>query len=1123
MTSAVAGMITLAAYAVYAVTVVPFVEKQSPESRVGTKTGRKSEAGPAPADDRFAQWFPERDAWERENPLVIETPSAILVFDEYKNIRGGTVRLTPCSVIMLPGDSQTDPQRRIQEAVVLRAPEGANLRFDREFDVRKGSVGELIGGELLGDVTIRGAGKKPTPDDDLFLSTRNISMHGDVISTAEDVAFRWGKNHGQGKDLSIALLPEEDGQREASRFAGLATLEMRHNVSLHLVLSNDDEQTPVNSLQLRPSQSPDNPFPFSKDTPLDINCGGAFRFDFIDLEASFNDGVIVERPIPEGGLDTLHCERLTIGFRAMDENEETNGEQPTRAFARMEVKRLDATGSPAVLKAPSRQAYAEGARLAYNFLTGGVELGSAERDAEAEVHFRHEGNELRARNLEYEPGQNGRIGQFLAQGPGWLDWEMRDDNQTEKRRFRASWSSRLHSRPIDGLQIISIEGNAVVNVTAMGRIAADQIHAWIYEDMPEPGALTPEGTELKPELIPKRMLAVMEPGQGSADVSPDGAVTQSLGVSFQSAELTGRTERLEAWFVGPGGLNRGDPIAAPRLRRLHPQPGRPSVLLATAPTGGVWHTTAFRGQQRPANSDNRYQDGRRANPLPWQTGPSHGGSLPGQPLRAVEQANPGELALRSPSLVSQIGTAPLLPIQPPVDGPSSAGHRNHPPSGLLPSLSAQRRFDVEGKTIQVQLIQLDKTAEVSQVTVHKNAILRETKTEKPDDLPLLVRGDVLHMQDAHLPTSLVTVAGGSAHIEGRGLSLTANRINLDRGRNRLWIDEPGLMTLLVDRDLQGNEIREPMPLEITWRNRFEFDGVRAIFDSGVVARREHEQLQTELLEVVMTKRVDFGESKLRRSPERDRPEIAQFICREGVYLEAHRYDNHGDLESIEKMQLVDLSIDQQSGALSGGGPGWITRVARSDSRGEVGLPGAVRPPVARSNRRDEEPRTLYLRVDFQQGMTGNIHRRQVIFQHQVVCVYGEISDWNQTIDGERPSEFSQKTVRLRSDQLQVTEMPAAAGAPAWRELVASGNTTSEGKMFTANAERITYTESQQLLVMEGNSVRPAEFYLQKRVGDRPTRIAARKVKYNSKTGEYSLDGADSLDLIVPPRGSGGRQ
>ncbi len=1101
VTAAIAGMITLATYAVYAVTVVPFVEKEGPEKHTWKGSGGDREPLPdRPGDPRFEQWFPE-NSWEHNSPLVIETPQAILIFDEYVNLRGGRVRLTPCSVVMLPGN-QADQQRQIQEAIVLRAPQGANLQFDREFSIENGDFGEIIGGDLMGDVTIRGAGKKPTPDDDLFLATSNIRMSGDVISTVEDVTFRWGGNHGQGTDLSIALLPEDDGQREASHFAGLATLELRRNVSIHLLLSDEDEdesQTAesTNIVQAK-TDDPDNPFPFSKDTPLDINCGGAFRFDFIELEATFNEGVIVERPFDNGGMDTLHCQRLLIGFREMQEEEEAGD----RAFARMEVRRLEATGEPAVLAAPSKQAYAEGNRLAYDFLSGKVNLEST-----SEVHFRQEGNELHARNLDYQPGEDGRIGKFVAQGPGWLDWDMRDKDQPQKnRRFRASWSHELSSIPPedlqigDGLQIISVQGDAIVNVTDMGRIAADQIHAWVYEEMPPAGATDPDGERPKPEIVPKRMLAVQNAGAGDSQ--------QPMRVSFQSTQLTGRTQRLEALFVESGTATPGNAVA---------RMAKPFV-----PREVVRHEVAYRGfnasyytpqdQVRGGNSSGR-------SPLPWSSGGSSAAA--GQTLPTGR----AEALLSSAPRAPQITGAPLVPIQLPPRGTTTRPPGGSPvvePGGrILPQLAGKRRFDVSGQTIQVQLIQQEDTAEVSQVTILKDAILRETQTEKPDELPMLVRGDVLHVEQAHLPTSLVTVAGAPAHVEGRGLGLTANRINMDRGRNRLWIDEPGLMTLLVDRDLQGQELRQPMPLEITWRKRFEFDGLRAVFDVGVVARRQEEQLQTQRLEVVMSEVVDFGETRGNETS-RDRPEIAQIICREGVYLEAQRFDKHGELEAIEKMELADLAIDQKSGALSGGGPGWITRVGKSDSRSGSVLPGAVAPPTTRQPRVDEEPKILYLRVDFQQGMTGNIHRKQVIFQHQVVCVYGEVEDWNQTIDGDRPSEFGPQTVRLRSDQLQVTEMPALNGAPPWRELVASGNTTSEGKMFTANAERITYAENKQLLTMEGNSVRPAEFYLQRRVGDRPARVSARKVTYNSKTGEYKLAGLDSVDGTVPPRGGGGR-
>src|SRR5690606_34063569 len=151
---------------------------------------------------------------------------------------------------------------------------------------------------------------------------------------------------------------------------------------------------------------------------------------------------------------------------------------------------------------------------------------------------------------------------FLAIGEGWLSWvvpENRRGQPTEGRgpggqrasaepaaaqRFEARWTKQLHARPHEGQQVISLEGQAVSQMAGMGRLAAEEVHVWLREDLVPreqaadqglpgqgmAGAMGRSNSKLRPKLTPQRMMA-----RGQVDV--------------RSTQLTGRTEKLEAWFV----------------------------------------------------------------------------------------------------------------------------------------------------------------------------------------------------------------------------------------------------------------------------------------------------------------------------------------------------------------------------------------------------------------------------------------------------------------------------------------------------------------------------------------------------------------------------------------------
>src|SRR5207302_7388222 len=130
---------------------------------------------------------------------------------------------------------------------------------------------------------------------------------------------------------------------------------------------------------------------------------------------------------------------------------------------KVEVRRVVAIGRPeepgvrqavpAVLDAPASQAHATGQRLDYDLETQRVSLMD-----DKEAIFQEKTNEIHARELHYQPGPDGRLGSFAAEGTGWLNWETRDVSMAqggvpspapstaaagESRRFLARWGRKL--------------------------------------------------------------------------------------------------------------------------------------------------------------------------------------------------------------------------------------------------------------------------------------------------------------------------------------------------------------------------------------------------------------------------------------------------------------------------------------------------------------------------------------------------------------------------------------------------------------------------------------------------------------------------------------------------------
>ncbi len=126
------------------------------------------------------------------------------------------------------------------------------------------------------------------------------------------------------------------------------------------------------------------------------------------------------------------------------------------------------------------------------------------------------------------------------------------------------------------------------------------------------------------------------------------------------------------------------------------------------------------------------------------------------------------------------------PLRPAPNRPAPASQR---PAG------AQQQFRFAGAQVQVRFTMHADQSELSDVLLEGNAELREAKTAKPDEKPLIATGDRLQLSGGDSPDSQVSVVGTPAYVEARGMSLTGANIQLQRRSNRLWVDGAGRMTM----------------------------------------------------------------------------------------------------------------------------------------------------------------------------------------------------------------------------------------------------------------------------------------------------------------------------------------
>lgn len=510
----------LAAYGLYAVLVAPWLNPPPPPPRENTKT---AELPPKKAYD-FAALFPP-GSWQLDNPKVIEADSFVFLLKDYHPLPDGKMKLTPCTALVYTGSTPEDRARPL----VLDAPGGAELQFNRDLDVTQGKFGELQGGKLPGDIRIFRPESKPGANDGVELTTRNVQLDMQRIWTPHEVNFRYGGSYGSGRDLTIMLVPRDSpAALSAKGVAGnLQSLQLAEVDVVHvetaggLLGGKDAPQT------LGPAKAPQ--------PPVEIRCRGPFLYDFLEQTASFQDEVVIQRLNPHQEPDSLKCDRVALRMRDEPPSGTPNGAPATdsnpnkSAALQSRLSTFEATGETVQLDVPSNGTFATAARIEYDFVKRRLVLMPGPRTQE--VQLRHGQTTFRARQLEYELPATGRLGRLWAEGPG--EFGLVQGEPGKAQTLRAFWQKELRIRPQDDAKVLSLIGRGSVGADGMGGFSADEVHLWVKEHTsPANAAAAPGALGLANAGIqPTRMLA--EPN-----------------VVIDTPQLAGKANRLEVWFDG---------------------------------------------------------------------------------------------------------------------------------------------------------------------------------------------------------------------------------------------------------------------------------------------------------------------------------------------------------------------------------------------------------------------------------------------------------------------------------------------------------------------------------------------------------------------------------------------
>ena len=515
--AAIAFAVTAVVYQVYVLAVVPFVEPAQLEASPNQTATEEQLAEARQVLHRhrelFAAYFPA-DHWTvKTPPKTFESGKAMIVLDDYQPKDNGQLRVNRCVILFFPQERvRGEPAPR--DAIVLEAPHGAILQLDEQFRPGLGGIGKFQWGQLMGDILVRSDMRKPGPEDDLVLKTRNLRMDADMIRTDEQVDMQLGAHYGRGRQLEIRLIAVERAKSGSSgpAIGGIDTLKIMHDVEAQLAPQDAQLMTDFGNGA-------------TAKVPTKVTSQGPFTFDFTNQIAAFEKEVKLTQ-VHAGGLqDQLLCDQLRLYFAGEHDTVSPNTDRTININAiaakqpglgKLRPAMIEALGTaelPVRLDAPSQQAIARCQTIRMELDSRRITFNS-----NSEVILAYQGNEVHAPMLQYQApaaGSPQRVGALLASGSGWIRGKA--DSKTNQEPYEARWTEKMRLSRTNGKPILTLEGRPRLKMIGLGQLWANYLQVHLRER-----AVDGSEDELLPgDVVPERMIARGSVAINSAEMQAD--------------------------------------------------------------------------------------------------------------------------------------------------------------------------------------------------------------------------------------------------------------------------------------------------------------------------------------------------------------------------------------------------------------------------------------------------------------------------------------------------------------------------------------------------------------------------------------------------------------------------
>ncbi|MDX1929969.1 MAG: hypothetical protein SFV81_25810 [Pirellulaceae bacterium] len=1020
--------IVLLAMLLYRGTVVPMIEPT-----------RREKPQPIFYDNEMqtARWWQRHfpaDAWQQDEPKIVQTARGILLFKTFTQLAPDQWRLEPLTMIIPHShkkeDVQADSDQALldQDVLVVNADQGATIQFREAFDLMKGKTPPVIGGRLEGQIHITRKSKLASDERPWHLTTSDVQIDRRKISTIKPVEIRWDNSVIRGRDLSIFLKQDllSDSEGDPSPWGILENMELIYIDEINVGL-------PPGGLWADMKQaSPELPVTRGLPAQLRVQSGGPFRFDFVASQASLMNGVHATHQVGSLPPDLFESQEVQVTLAPTQPNSSPKPPQTSVSMGAMQFKQLIARGMDPVgpiqgqnivrFDAPNIGASARAKRLNINFVDNQLELAGRLEGPQAVstlTTLDYLGYSFRSPSIQYRQSPDANhLGWLFAEGPG----ELLVAASSAMGQCNVRWQQSLNMKPDGDKQWISLIGKTLVESKVHGFMTSESLDLWLKPELPASPPKTSKGETTATRYLPDRLRAIGD-------------------VTLATPQIKADVKELQLWLVhapavAPGPASDGLPLSD--------SAGNPMYQFIGPPAGPSGDASAGQANGLPAGSS--------------IVGTPNGTDIPAAAPATALAAKPPRPAIDGSGPVNVQGTLLKSTVivakeqswidTLTVDGPLKVFGN--------PTVAAPNPWSLVGQQLQLS------TNPQGQANVQVTGSPAKIAMGEAWLIGPVIRYDqttgLIWMDqpgEFSIPTTALNrnAAGGANPTSNPALQASPSSLQ--------WIKAP----------------------HCKWKGRLIFDGTVANIEGdieleGIFSPGEDRFWSVECgcqqMEIYLGAPINM------HSPKRGTSNLDRVVLKDSVDIRAAQNDSQGNRLSLERIVVPSLTYHLPQSQLVGSGPGWLRSWhLASTNLGQMASSSSVRKSAK------QEIQGAHL--NFHESMVAYMDRSEVVFEGKVELAAGPLASWDHMIDINTMQRLNTNEMLLNCDLLKAYDTsglgPRVSGTSGFAPSTANwefqslGNVRFAGKSdegeYSGSGYRVTYSQPKDLLVLEGDGRTPA--------------------------------------------------